>query len=412
MAGVSEPLLLLHGFTQTGRGWDEVARHLDGERYRRCARPARPRAAGRSADPHGWVRARRRGACCGRFALAGSRWRPDRSACRARASGTRVELVLDLVDGRYRRSAQRAPRAGARRGTRGLDGGRTRSPSWTPPGAQQLSPAAPEVAAAARADRLRTTRRPRGGAAGDRDGRDGTALGRIGELRCRSSCSRASATRSSSPWAAARGGAAGRDAHSSRRRPRPPARGGPSRRRSRPPIAIDRLLRLRLTPPSRRGTRASAAALDAIELARRHTGSGLRAKNASTAGVAQPLGSRPSTPWPMPRSTTVLPPREVASQCALARAACADRGSPTARASARSWAAAAGRRRRARARAIRRTAAASRSSARLGGQTARTRTPGSTRPRCEPGCGVSPVGRSGPTRATRPRTSSPRRWQG
>ena len=33
MAGVSEPLLLLHGFTQTGRGWDEVARHLAGERY-------------------------------------------------------------------------------------------------------------------------------------------------------------------------------------------------------------------------------------------------------------------------------------------------------------------------------------------------------------------------------------------
>lgn len=37
MAGVSEPLLLLHGFTQTGRGWDEVARHLGGERYRPLA---------------------------------------------------------------------------------------------------------------------------------------------------------------------------------------------------------------------------------------------------------------------------------------------------------------------------------------------------------------------------------------
>jgi 2-succinyl-6-hydroxy-2,4-cyclohexadiene-1-carboxylate synthase len=37
MAGVPEPLLLLHGFTQTGRGWDEVIRHLDGERYRALA---------------------------------------------------------------------------------------------------------------------------------------------------------------------------------------------------------------------------------------------------------------------------------------------------------------------------------------------------------------------------------------
>jgi 2-succinyl-6-hydroxy-2,4-cyclohexadiene-1-carboxylate synthase len=37
MAGVSEPLLLLHGFMQTGRGWDEVVRHLDGERYRPLA---------------------------------------------------------------------------------------------------------------------------------------------------------------------------------------------------------------------------------------------------------------------------------------------------------------------------------------------------------------------------------------
>jgi len=37
MAGVPEPLILLHGFMQTGRGWDEVVRHLDGERYRPLA---------------------------------------------------------------------------------------------------------------------------------------------------------------------------------------------------------------------------------------------------------------------------------------------------------------------------------------------------------------------------------------
>ena len=37
MAGVPEPLILLHGFMQTGRGWDEVVRHLGGERYRPLA---------------------------------------------------------------------------------------------------------------------------------------------------------------------------------------------------------------------------------------------------------------------------------------------------------------------------------------------------------------------------------------
>ncbi len=37
MASVPEPLLLLHGFTQTGRGWDEVARHLALQRYRPLA---------------------------------------------------------------------------------------------------------------------------------------------------------------------------------------------------------------------------------------------------------------------------------------------------------------------------------------------------------------------------------------
>ena len=73
MAGVSEPLLLLHGFTQTGRGWDEVVRHLGGETYR----PLAPDQRG-----HGAAGARRpidMDACvhdvaalvAGRFALAG-----------------------------------------------------------------------------------------------------------------------------------------------------------------------------------------------------------------------------------------------------------------------------------------------------------------------------------------------------
>jgi hypothetical protein len=45
MAGVPEPLLLLHGLMRTGRGWDEVVRHLDGERYRPPAPDIRPCAA-------------------------------------------------------------------------------------------------------------------------------------------------------------------------------------------------------------------------------------------------------------------------------------------------------------------------------------------------------------------------------
>ncbi|MEA2195555.1 MAG: 2-succinyl-6-hydroxy-2,4-cyclohexadiene-carboxylate synthase [Solirubrobacteraceae bacterium] len=51
MAGVPEPLLLLHGFTQTGRGWDEVVRHLDGERYRALAPDIRGHGAASTRRP-------------------------------------------------------------------------------------------------------------------------------------------------------------------------------------------------------------------------------------------------------------------------------------------------------------------------------------------------------------------------
>lgn len=51
MAGVSEPLLLLHGFTQTGRGWDEVARHLGRERYRPIAPDLRGHGAAGAVRP-------------------------------------------------------------------------------------------------------------------------------------------------------------------------------------------------------------------------------------------------------------------------------------------------------------------------------------------------------------------------
>jgi 2-succinyl-6-hydroxy-2,4-cyclohexadiene-1-carboxylate synthase len=48
---VPEPLLLLHGFTQTGRGWDEVARHLAGERHRPLAPDIRGHGAAAARRP-------------------------------------------------------------------------------------------------------------------------------------------------------------------------------------------------------------------------------------------------------------------------------------------------------------------------------------------------------------------------
>src|SRR4051794_36707428 len=73
MAGVSEPLLLLHGFTQTGRGWDEVARHLAGERYRPLAPDLRGHGAAGSRRPIDFAAcvADVAGLAAGRFALAG-----------------------------------------------------------------------------------------------------------------------------------------------------------------------------------------------------------------------------------------------------------------------------------------------------------------------------------------------------
>ena len=46
-----EPLLLLHGFTQTGRGWGEVIRHLSAERYRPIAPDLRGHGAAAQRRP-------------------------------------------------------------------------------------------------------------------------------------------------------------------------------------------------------------------------------------------------------------------------------------------------------------------------------------------------------------------------
>jgi 2-succinyl-6-hydroxy-2,4-cyclohexadiene-1-carboxylate synthase len=73
MAGVPEPLLLLHGFTQTGRGWDEVVRHLAGETYRPLAPDLRGHGAAGSRRPIDMEACARdvAGLAAGSFALAG-----------------------------------------------------------------------------------------------------------------------------------------------------------------------------------------------------------------------------------------------------------------------------------------------------------------------------------------------------
>ncbi len=70
---MTEPLLLLHGFTQTGRGWDEVVRHLAGETYRPLAPDLRGHGAAGSRRPIDMASCVRDVAAlaAGDFALAG-----------------------------------------------------------------------------------------------------------------------------------------------------------------------------------------------------------------------------------------------------------------------------------------------------------------------------------------------------
>ena len=73
MSGVAEPLVLLHGFAGTRRGWDEVVARLGGQRYRPVALDLRGHGDAAHARPIGF------GACTadvlaatgGRFALCG-----------------------------------------------------------------------------------------------------------------------------------------------------------------------------------------------------------------------------------------------------------------------------------------------------------------------------------------------------
>jgi 2-succinyl-6-hydroxy-2,4-cyclohexadiene-1-carboxylate synthase len=163
MAGVPEPLLLLHGFTQTGRGWDEVVRHLAGETYRPLAPDLRGHGSAGSRRPvdidscvHDVA-----ALAAGRFALAGY------------SMGGRIALHVALAQ------PDRVSKLVLVSTTAGIDDERERAQRRTRDeqladwieehaiaavadrwGAQPLfAGQSPQVAAAARADRL--TNQPR-----------------------------------------------------------------------------------------------------------------------------------------------------------------------------------------------------------------------------------------------------------
>jgi 2-succinyl-6-hydroxy-2,4-cyclohexadiene-1-carboxylate synthase len=158
---VPEPLLLLHGFTQTGRGWDEVARHLAGERYRALAPDLRGHGAAGSRRPIDFEAcvadvARLAG---GRFALAGYSMGGRLALHVALAHPERLSrLVLVSATAGIEDAGERERRraADAELATWMEAGGRLMTEVADRWGAQPLfAGQSPEVAAAARADRLR-----------------------------------------------------------------------------------------------------------------------------------------------------------------------------------------------------------------------------------------------------------------
>jgi 2-succinyl-6-hydroxy-2,4-cyclohexadiene-1-carboxylate synthase len=158
--GVPEPLLLLHGFTQTGRGWDEVVRHLDGQRYRALAPDIRGHGAAATRRPIDFA------ACVGDvrglvhapFALAGYSQGGRLALHVALAYPELVtRLVLVSATAGIEDAGERARRRAADEALAAWmeADGRLMTEVADRWGAQALfATQSPEVAAAARADRL------------------------------------------------------------------------------------------------------------------------------------------------------------------------------------------------------------------------------------------------------------------
>jgi 2-succinyl-6-hydroxy-2,4-cyclohexadiene-1-carboxylate synthase len=159
MAGVSEPLILLHGFTQTGRGWDEVGRHLVGERYRPLAPDLRGHGAAAALRPVDMATCVGDVAALvpGRFALAGYSMGGRIALHVALAHPARVtRLVLVSATAGIEDPAERAARRERDEALAAWMADHEIEEIAERWGSQPLFHGqSPEVAAAARADRLR-----------------------------------------------------------------------------------------------------------------------------------------------------------------------------------------------------------------------------------------------------------------
>jgi 2-succinyl-6-hydroxy-2,4-cyclohexadiene-1-carboxylate synthase len=155
---VPEPLLLLHGFTQTGRGWDEVARHLAGERYRPLAPDLRGHGSAGPRRPIDFDSCVADVARLGgeRFALAGYSMGGRLALHVALAHPERVtRLVLVSATAGIEDPDERARRRAADERLAAWMEGRLMTEVADRWGAQALfAHQSPEIASASRADRL------------------------------------------------------------------------------------------------------------------------------------------------------------------------------------------------------------------------------------------------------------------